>query len=62
MHISVYYNYKFRNGICDNKGGLSMYSLKNQRFVLKCILNNALPVDKITTKNPAKYINLQNNL
>lgn len=58
MHISEYYNYKFRNGRCDNKGGLSMCSLKAQRFVLKCILNNALSVDEIITKNPALNVPL----
>lgn len=53
IHISEYYNYKFINGRCDNKGGLSMWALKAQRFVLKCIFNNALSVDEIITKNPA---------
>jgi len=53
MHISEYYNYKFHHGRCDNKGGLSICSLKAQRFVLKCIFNHALSVDEIITKNPA---------
>lgn len=52
-HIDDYYNYKSRYGRCDNKGGLSMCALKAQRFVLKCIFNNALSVDEVITKNPA---------
>ena len=58
MHISEYYNYKFRHGRCDNKGGLSMCSLKAQRFVLKCIFNHALSIDEIITKNPALNVSL----
>ena len=58
MHISEYYNYKFRHGRCDKKGGLSMCSLKAQRFVLKCIFNHALSVDEIITKNPALNVPL----
>ena len=58
MHISEYYNHKFRHGRCDNKGGLSMCSLKAQRFVLKCIFNHALSVDEIITKNPVSNVPL----
>lgn len=35
-----------------------MCLLKAQRFVLKCILNNALSVDEIITKNPALNVPL----
>lgn len=57
-HIDDYYNYKFRSGRRDNKGGLSMCSLKAHRFVLKCILGNALSVDEIINKNPAANVAL----
>lgn len=58
IHISEYYNYKFRNGKCNNSGGLSICSLKAHRFVLKCIFNSALLVDEIIKKNPAVNIPL----
>ena len=38
VHISEYYNYKFRNGKCYNSVELSICSLKAHRFVPKCIL------------------------
>lgn len=57
-HIIEYYNYKFHSGRCDGKGGLSMCALKAQRFILKCIFDNACSVDEIIKKNPTVNVPL----
>jgi Site-specific recombinase XerD len=58
IHISEYYNYKFRNGRCDNKGGLSMCALKVHKFVLKAIFSKAMSVSKIIQENLGENVKL----
>ena len=59
-HIKDFYEYLFRNGRKDGKGGLSVRSIKKYGAVLKQILNEAVITEQIM-RNPAKGVPLPKN-
>jgi integrase len=51
-HIKDFYEYLFRNGRKDGKGGLSVRSIKKYSIVLKQVFKEALLAEQVT-RNPA---------
>ena len=54
-HIANFYEFNFKNGRCDGKGGLSIRSIKMQSFIIKSILDEAVFYELIT-RNPATKV------
>lgn len=56
-HILDFYNYEFRNGRCDGKGGLSIPSIRVHGIVIKEALNEAV-IRELINRNPALNVPL----
>jgi integrase len=56
-HIKDYYEYKYRNGRIDGKGGLNVQSIKKHSAILKQVFTDALISEQIT-RNPAANVPL----
>ena len=56
-HIRDYYEYKFKNGRKDGKGGLNVQSIRKHSMVLKQIFKDALIAEQVK-RNPAANVPL----
>ena len=56
-HIRDYYEYKFRNGRIDGKGGLNVQSIKKHSVILKQVFDEAVISEQIV-RNPAGTVPL----
>lgn len=56
-HIADFYEYKFKSGRCDEKGGLSIRSVRMLSFLIKSILDEAVFYELIP-HNPAAKVPL----